>query len=71
MTEALGIQAAPAAPPVPLTQADRSDTNEAEPTNGLAPEPQPPQPQIPEPAIPEANAVTLPAPPRVEALPKQ
>lgn len=71
MTEALGIQAAPAAPPVPLTQADRSDTNDAEPTNGLAPEPQPPQPQLPEPAIPEANAVTLPAPPRVEALPKQ
>ena len=71
MTEALGIQAAPAAPPVPLTQADRRDANEAEPTNTLAPEPQEPQPQIPEPVIPDGNAVTLPAPPRIEALPKQ
>ena len=71
MTEALGIQAAPAAPPVPLTEADRSDANEAEPTNTLAPEPQVPQPQGPEPLIPEGNAVTLPTPPRVEPLPKQ
>jgi penicillin-binding protein 1A len=71
MTEALGIQAAPAAPPVPLTQADRSDTNDVEPANTLAPEPQVPQPQLPEPVIPEGNAVTLPAPPRVEPLPKQ
>ncbi len=71
MTEALGIQSAPAAPPVPLTQADRRDANEAEPSNTLAPEPQPPQPQIPEPLVPEGNAVTLPSPPRPEALPKQ
>ena len=56
---------------VPLTQADRSDANEAEPTNTLAPEPQPPQPQIPEAAFPESNAVTLPGPPRVEPTPKQ
>jgi penicillin-binding protein 1A len=71
MTEALGIRAAPAAPPVPLSQADRRDANEAEPTNTLAPEAPPPQPQVPEPPIPEGNAVTLPAPPRVEPLPKQ
>jgi penicillin-binding protein 1A len=71
MTEALGIRAAPAAPPVPLSQADRRDANETEPTNTLAPEAPPPQPQVPEPPIPEGNAVTLPAPPRVEPLPKQ
>ncbi len=71
MTEALGIGAAPAAPPVPLSQADRRDVNDAEPANGLEPEPQPqPQPG-PEPLIPEGNAITLPAPPRVEPLPKQ
>jgi hypothetical protein len=71
MTEALGIRAAPAAPPVPLSQADRRDVNEAEPANGLEPEPQPQTPPGPQPVIPEGNAVTLPAPPRVEPLPKQ
>jgi hypothetical protein len=72
MTEALGSSAAPAAPPVPLSQADRRDANEAEPTNTtLAPEPQAPAPQGPEPLIPEGNAVVLPTPPRVEAAPKQ
>jgi penicillin-binding protein 1A len=70
MTEALGIHAAPPAPPVPLSQADRSDANEAVPANGIAPE-QPPVPQGPEPLIPEGNAVTLPAPPRIEGTPKQ
>jgi penicillin-binding protein 1A len=71
MTEALGIRAAPAAPPVPLSQADRRDANEAVPANGLEPEPQPQTPRGPEPLIPEGNAVTLPAPPRVEPAPKQ
>ena len=70
MTEALGIRAAPAAPPVPLSQADRRDVNEVVPSNGLEPEPQP-APQGPEPLIPEGNAVILPAPPRVEGVPKQ
>jgi penicillin-binding protein 1A len=71
MTEALGIRAAPTAPPVPLSQADRRDANEAEPSNGLQPEPQPQTPPGPEPLIPEGNAVTLPAPPRIETTPKQ
>jgi penicillin-binding protein 1A len=71
MTEALGIRAAPPAPPVPLSQADRSDANEVVPANGLEPEPQPGPPPGPEPVIPEGNAVTLPAPPRIEGAPKQ
>jgi penicillin-binding protein 1A len=71
MTEALGIRAAPAAPPVPLSQADRSDANEVVPANGLEPEPQPAVPPGPDPLIPEGNAVVLPAPPRVEPAPKQ
>jgi hypothetical protein len=70
MTEALGARSAPTAPPVPLSQADRRDANEAEPGNGLEPEPQP-EPQGPEPLIPEGNAVVLPAPPRPEPAPKQ
>ena len=71
MTEALGARSAPTAPPVPLSQADRRDANEAEPANGLAPEPQPEPPPGPEPLIPEGNAVVLPAPPRPEPAPKQ
>jgi len=70
MTDALGASSAPTAPPVPLSQADRRDVNEAEPTNGLEPEPQPPVPQGPESPIPEGNAITLPAPPRVEPAPR-
>ena len=66
MTEALGARSAPAAPPVPLSQADRRDVNEAEPGNGLEPEPRPPAPPGPPPPIPEGNAITLPAPPREE-----
>jgi penicillin-binding protein 1A len=71
MVEALGIRAAPAAPPVPLSQADRRDANEVVPANGLDTEPPPEVPQGPEPLIPEGNAVILPTPPRVEGLPKQ
>ncbi|HYD13618.1 MAG TPA: transglycosylase domain-containing protein [Allosphingosinicella sp.] len=71
MTEALGARSAPASPPVPLSQADRRDVNEAEPGNGLEPEPQPPVPQGPEPLIPEGNAITLPAPPREQPAPQQ
>jgi hypothetical protein len=56
---------------VPLSQADRRDVNEAEPVNGLEPEPQPQTPPGPQSPIPEGNAVTLPAPPRVEPAPKQ
>jgi penicillin-binding protein 1A len=66
MTEALGARSAPTAPPVPLSQADRRDVNEAEPTNSIAPEPAPAPPPGPEPQVPEGNAVILPAPPRVE-----
>jgi hypothetical protein len=41
------------------------------PTTAIAPAPEPLQPRLPEPAIPEVHAVTLPAPPRIEPLPKQ
>jgi penicillin-binding protein 1A len=71
MTEAVGSRPAPAAPPVPLSRADRRDVNEAEPATGLQPEPGPEPAPGPEPLIPEGNVVTLPAPPRVEPAPKQ
>ncbi len=71
MTEAVGSRPAPAAPPVPLSRADRRDVNEASPTSGLEPEPRPETPPGPEPLIPEGNVMTLPAPPRVEPAPKQ
>jgi penicillin-binding protein 1A len=71
MIEALGIHAAPAAPPVPLSQADRRDANEVVPANGLQPEPPSPTPPGREPLVPEGNMATLPSPPRVEPAPKQ
>jgi penicillin-binding protein 1A len=65
MTEALGARAA--APPVPLSQADRGDENAVAPVNGVEPVAPIDTPPAPEPTAP-ANAITLPAPPRVEPL---
>jgi penicillin-binding protein 1A len=69
MTEALGAR--PAAPPVPLSQADRGDANVVAPVNGVEPVVPVDTPPVPEPLVPEGNSATLPAPPRVEPAPKQ
>ena len=55
---------------MPLSQADRGDANAAEPANGVEPAVPIDTPPVPEPLVP-TNAVTLPAPPRVEPAPKQ
>ena len=58
MTEALGIGAAPAAPPVPLSQADRRDANRGRPSTASSrhprrpPPPSPPRRQTPSPCPP-------------------